>query len=259
MNILRSRKGIICDMDGVIYHGNRLLPGVHEFVDWLYRENKHFLFLTNNSGKTPLELRQKLLGMGLDIGEEHFYTSGLATANFIAKQSPNAKVYVIGEPGLYNAIYEKGLTINDVDPDYVVIGETANYTYDNICRAVHHVLNGAKLIGTNPDITGPSEQGIIPACRALVSPIEMSTGKQAYYIGKPNALMMRTGLQLLGVHSADAVMIGDRMDTDIIAGIETGMDTVLVLSGVTSKEDIEMYPYRPRLVLGGLGDIPDKK
>lgn len=259
MDILRSRKGIICDMDGVIYHGNRLLPGVHEFVDWLYRENKHFLFLTNNSGKTPLELRQKLLGMGLDIGEEHFYTSGLATANFIAKQSPNAKVYVIGEPGLYNAIYEKGLTINDVDPDYVVIGETANYTYDNICRAVHHVLNGAKLIGTNPDITGPSEQGIIPACRALVSPIEMSTGKQAYYIGKPNALMMRTGLQLLGVHSADAVMIGDRMDTDIIAGIETGMDTVLVLSGVTSKEDIEMYPYRPRLVLGGLGDIPDKK
>ena len=259
MNILRSRKGIICDMDGVIYHGNRLLPGVHEFVDWLYRENKHFLFLTNNSGKTPLELRQKLLGMGLDIGEEHFYTSGLATANFIAKQSPNAKVYVIGEPGLYNAIYEKGLTINDVDPDYVVIGETANYTYDNICRAVHHVLNGAKLIGTNPDITGPSEQGIIPACRALVSPIEMSTGKQAYYIGKPNALMMRTGLQLLGVHSADAIMIGDRMDTDIIAGIETGMDTVLVLSGVTSKEDIEMYPYRPRLVLGGLGDIPDKK
>ena len=259
MDILRSRKGIICDMDGVIYHGNRLLPGVHEFVDWLYRENKHFLFLTNNSGKTPLELRQKLLGMGLDIGEEHFYTSGLATANFIAKQSPNAKVYVIGEPGLYNAIYEKGLTINDVDPDYVVIGETANYTYDNICRAVHHVLNGAKLIGTNPDITGPSEQGIIPACRALVSPIEMSTGKQAYYIGKPNALMMRTGLQLLGVHSADAVMIGDRMDTDIIAGIETGMDTVLVLSGVTSKEDIEMYPYRPRLVLGGLGDIPDEK
>ena len=259
MDILRSRKGIICDMDGVIYHGNRLLPGVHEFVDWLYRENKHFLFLTNNSGKTPLELRQKLLGMGLDIGEEHFYTSGLATANFIAKQSPNAKVYVIGEPGLYNAIYEKGLTINDVDPDYVVIGETANYTYDNICRAVHHVLNGAKLIGTNPDITGPSEQGIIPACRALVSPIEMSTGKQAYYIGKPNALMMRTGLQLLGVHSADAIMIGDRMDTDIIAGIETGMDTVLVLSGVTSKEDIEMYPYRPRLVLGGLGDIPDKK
>lgn len=245
-------------MDGVIYHGNRLLPGVHEFVDWLYRENKHFLFLTNNSGKTPLELRQKLLGMGLDIGEEHFYTSGLATANFIAKQSPNAKVYVIGEPGLYNAIYEKGLTINDVDPDYVVIGETANYTYDNICRAVHHVLNGAKLIGTNPDITGPSENGIIPACRALVSPIEMSTGKQAYYIGKPNSLMMRTGLQLLGVHSADAVMIGDRMDTDIIAGIETGMDTVLVLSGVTSTEDIEMYPYRPRLVLGGIGDIPDK-
>ncbi|MBR2479532.1 MAG: HAD family hydrolase [Clostridia bacterium] len=258
MDILRSKKGIICDMDGVIYHGNRLLPGVHEFVDWLYRENKHFLFLTNNSGKTPLELRQKLLGMGLDIGEEHFYTSGLATANFIAKQSPNAKVYVIGEPGLYNAIYEKGLTINDVDPDYVVIGETANYTYDNICRAVHHVLNGAKLIGTNPDITGPSENGIIPACRALVSPIEMSTGKQAYYIGKPNSLMMRTGLQLLGVHSADAVMIGDRMDTDIIAGIETGMDTVLVLSGVTSTEDIEMYPYRPRLVLGGIGDIPDK-
>ncbi len=258
MEKLRSKKGIICDMDGVVYHGNILLPGVQDFVDWLYRENKHFLFLTNNSGKTPKELRQKLLAMGLDIGEEHFYTSALATASFIAKQSPGASVYVIGEPGLYNALYQKGLTINDTSPDYVVIGEMANYTYDTIRRAVHHVMNGAKLIGTNPDVTGPSETGIIPACRALVSPVEMSTGKQAYFIGKPNALMMRTGLEILGVHSGDAVMIGDRMDTDIIAGIESGMDTALVLSGVTSREDINLYPYRPRLVLNGLCDIPEK-
>lgn len=258
MENLRKKKGFICDMDGVIYHGNQILPGVKEFVEWLYRENKQFLFLTNNSGKTPMELSQKLKNMGLEVDESHFYTSALATAKFLSKQSPNCKVYVIGEPGLYSALYNEGITISETDPDYVVVGEVFNYNYESVCKAVNLVRKGAKLIGTNSDVTGPTDNGnIIPACRALISPIEMATGKEAYFVGKPNPLMMRTGLNMLGVHSNEAVMIGDRMDTDIVVGIEGGLDTVLVLSGVTSKEDIDHYAYRPRLVLSGVGEIPD--
>ncbi len=258
MENLRNKKGFICDMDGVIYHGNQILPGVKEFVEWLYRENKQFLFLTNNSGKTPMELSQKLKNMGLEVDESHFYTSALATAKFLSKQSPNCKVYVIGEPGLYSALYNEGITISETDPDYVVVGEVFNYNYESVCKAVNLVRKGAKLIGTNSDVTGPTDNGnIIPACRALISPIEMATGKEAYFVGKPNPLMMRTGLNMLGVHSNEAVMIGDRMDTDIVVGIEGGLDTVLVLSGVTSKEDIDHYAYRPRLVLSGVGEIPD--
>ena len=258
MENLRNKKGFICDMDGVIYHGNQILPGVKEFVEWLYRENKQFLFLTNNSGKTPLELSQKLKNMGLEVDESHFYTSALATAKFLSKQSPNCKVYVIGEPGLYSALYNEGITISETDPDYVVVGEVFNYNYESVCKAVNLVLKGAKLIGTNSDVTGPTDNGnIIPACRALISPIEMATGKEAYFVGKPNPLMMRTGLNMLGVHSSEAVMIGDRMDTDIIVGIEGGLDTVLVLSGVTTEADIAHYAYRPRLVLSGVGEIPD--
>ncbi len=256
METLRSKKGFICDMDGVIYHGNRLLPGVKEFVDWLYREEKQFLFLTNASGKTPKELQQKLWRMGLDVDESHFYTSALATAKFLSRQHPGCTAYVVGDPGLYNALHDAGIMINDVDPDYVIIGETVNYNFDTICRAMHHVTNGAKLIGTNTDLTGPSENGIFPACRALVAPVEITTGVNAYYVGKPNPLMMRTGLRMLGVHSDEAVMIGDRMDTDIIAGIESGLDTVLVLSGVTNRENMKLYPYRPRIILDGVGDIP---
>ena len=256
MESLRSKKGFLCDMDGVIYKGNQLLPGVREFVEWLYQENKQFLFLTNGSGKTPRELQQKLARMGLEVAENHFYTSALATAKFLSHQSPGCSAYVIGEPGLFNALHDANITFNDVDPDYVVIGETINYNYSLICRAMNHVLNGAKLIGTNTDLTGPSESGIIPACRALVAPVEITTGKSAYYVGKPNPLMMRTGLQILVIHSGETAMIGDRMDTDIIAGIESGLDPVLVLSGVTSREQIEQYPYRPRLILEGVGDIP---
>lgn len=256
MEKLLAKKGFICDMDGVIYHGDKLLPGVTEFVDWLYRNNKKFLFLTNASNRSQKELHLKLLRMGLDVDEDHFYTSALATAKFISNQSPGCSAYVIGEPGLFNALYDCGITINDIDPEYVIVGETNKYNFDCITRAMHHVNNGAKLIGTNPDITGPSENGLIPACRALVAPIEATTGKQAYFVGKPNPLMMRTGLRMLGVHSEEAAMIGDRMDTDVIAGIESGLDTVLVLSGVTSRNAIGNFPYRPRLVLDGVGDIP---
>jgi len=250
-----SKRGYICDMDGVIYKGDMLLPGVREFVEWLHVNNKKFLFLTNASERSPLELRQKLLRMGLDIEEEHFYTSALATAKFLASQAPGCTAYIIGAPGLQNALHDVGIGQNDVDPDYVVIGETRNYTYDAILRATTHVLSGAKLIGTNPDITGPGEDGLIPACKALVAPVEIATGHGAYFIGKPNPLMMRTGLRMLGVHSEEAVMIGDRMDTDIIAGIETGIETVLVLSGVTRRKDLSRFPYGPTYILQGVGNI----
>lgn len=257
MEILRSKKGFICDMDGVIYHGNKLLPGVKEFVDWLYREEKNFLFLTNSSERSPKELQIKLARMGLEADESHFYTSALATAKFISSQAPGCSAYVIGGAGLVTALHDAGITMNDVDPDYVIIGEGNTYNYENILKAVKLVMRGAKLIGTNSDLTGPAEDGIIPACRAMISPIEMATGQKAYFVGKPNPLMMRTGLRILGVHSEDAVMIGDRMDTDIVAGIETGLDTVLVLSGVTDQNEIKKFPYRPRLVLNGVGDIPE--
>ena len=235
MEALRAKRGFICDMDGVIYHGDRLLPGVREFVDWLYNNDKKFLFLTNNSSKTPLELKLKLKNMGLDVDETHFYTSALATAKFVSQQSPQCSAYVIGDSGLIGALYQEGIAITDKDPDYVIVGESSTYNYQTVNKAVSLVLGGAKLIGTNSDLTGPTTTGIAPACRALISPIEMATGKKAYFIGKPNPLMMRTGLRMLDIHSDEAAMIGDRMDTDIVAGIETGLDTVLVLTGVTSR------------------------
>ena len=252
-----EKKGFICDMDGVIYHGNQILPGVAAFIDWLHRENKEYLFLTNNSGYTPKELQQKLARMGLDVPEEHFYTSALATAAFLKKQAPGCSVYAIGEAGLLNALYDAGITMNDVNPDYVVIGEGKGYSLDTLTKATNLVLKGAKLIGANSDLTGPIENGIMPACRALVAPIELATGKQAYYCGKPNPLMMRTGLDILGCHSAEAVMVGDRMDTDVISGMESGMSTVLVLSGVSTRETIDTFAYRPSIVLDGVGSIVD--
>ena len=250
-----EKKGFLCDMDGVIYHGNMILPGVAEFIDWLYKENKKFLFLTNNSGYTPRELQQKLARMGLDVSEDHFYTSALATASFLKDQAPGCSVYAIGEAGLLNALYDAGITMNDVDPDYVVIGEGKSYSLDTLTKATNFVVNGAKLIGANSDLSGPIENGIAPACRALVAPIEMASGKQAYFCGKPNPLMMRTGLRLLGCHSGEAVMVGDRMDTDVISGMESGMSTVLVLSGVSTPDTLNTYAYRPSAVLDGVGDI----
>lgn len=250
-----EKKGFICDMDGVIYHGNKVLPGVSEFVQWLHEEKKEYLFLTNNSGYTPKELQQKLARMGLDVSEDHFYTSALATAAFLKNQAPGCSAYVIGEAGLYNALYEAGITMNDVNPDYVVLGEGKSYSLDTITKATNLVLNGAKLIGANSDVSGPIENGISPACGALVAPIEIATGKKAYFCGKPNPLMMRSGLRLLGCHSGEAVIVGDRMDTDIVAGTESGVSTVLVLSGVSTMETLKTYAYQPTVVLNGVGEI----
>ncbi len=251
----RNKKGFICDMDGVIYHGNKILPGVADFIHWLHEEKKEYLFLTNNSGFTPRELQQKLKRMGLEVSEEHFYTSALATAAFLKEQAPGCSVYAIGEAGLFNALYDAGITMNDVNPDYVVVGEGKAYSLETLTKATNLVLKGAKLIGANSDVSGPIENGIAPACGALVSPIEMATGKKAYFCGKPNPLMMRTGLKILGCHSAEAVMVGDRMDTDVISGLESGMTTVLVLSGVSTLATLGTYGYRPSVVLDGVGDI----
>ena len=255
MHEVLNKKGFICDMDGVIYHGNKLIPGVDRFVNWLSENEKKFLFLTNSSERSPRELAQKLGRMGLSVSEDHFYTSALATASFLKSQCPGGSVYVIGEPGLVNALYEAGFSFNDVNPDYVVFGETRSLNYERIEIAVKLVQNGAKLIGTNSDLTCPTERGIIPACRALVSPIELTTGKSAYFVGKPNPLMMRHGLKKLACRREDACIIGDRMDTDIIAGIESELDTVLVLTGVSSLETINLFPYRPRFILDCVGDI----
>lgn len=254
---LRNKKAFICDMDGVIYHGNKLLNGVISFVDWLIDENKEYIFLTNSSERSPAELCQKLQRLGLEVPKERFYTSALATASFLQSQAPGGSAYVIGEAGLTNALYDAGFSMNDVNPDYVIVGESRTYNIEKIEKAVHLVLNGAKLIGTNPDLTGPSEKGIVPATRALISPIELSTGRQAYYVGKPNPLMMRTARKRLGCSSEETAIIGDRMDTDIIAGIESGMDTVLVLSGVTTEETMANFPYRPSYIFGGVGDMVD--
>ncbi|MDO4492992.1 MAG: HAD-IIA family hydrolase [Clostridia bacterium] len=244
-------------MDGVLYHGNRLLPGALEFIRWLQENNKQYLFLTNNSSLTPRELHQKLERLGAHVPEEHFYTSALATARFLKQQAPGCSAFVIGEAGLLNALYDAGITMNDVNPEYVVVGEGRNYSLESLTKAVNLVCGGAKLIGANSDVSGNIEHGIAPACRALIAPIEMATGKQAYFCGKPNPLMMRTGLRLLGCHTEDAVIIGDRMDTDIVCGTESGIDTVLVLSGVSDMDTVNTYAYQPTAILEGVGRIPE--
>jgi len=255
--VIRGKKAFIIDMDGVIYHGNQLLKGALEFVEWLNRNDKAFLFLTNSSERSPLELAQKLARLGVMVDPEHFYTSALATASFLASQHPGGSVYVIGEPGLIQALYEAGFTMNNVNPDYVVVGEGRGYSLEALERAVKLVREGARLIGTNPDITGPVEGGgIVPACGALVAPIELSTGTKAYFVGKPNPLMMRHGLKRLRASREETAIIGDRMDTDIVAGVESEIETILVLSGVTSPQDITRFPYRPKHTLAGIFEIP---
>ena len=252
---LRKKQGFIVDMDGVLYHGSRLLPGVTEFVAWLRSQKKNFVFLTNSSERSPRELTQKLGRMGIEVGEEHFYTSALATASFLDSQCPRGSAYVIGETGLSNALYAVGYAMNDVNPDYVVVGETRAYNYDKITHAIRLVLGGAKLIGTNPDVTGPAEGGLVPATGALMAPIELATGSQAYYIGKPNPLIMRHALKKLGCTREETAIVGDRMDTDILAGIEAEIETVLVLSGVTAEADLKRFGYRPDHLFKGVGEI----
>jgi NagD protein len=252
---IKTKTGFICDMDGVLYKGNVLLPGARQFVEWLTAAGKKYLFLTNSSARSPRELSEKLGRMGLEVSPQQFYTSAMATASFLVSQCPGGSCYVIGEPGLIHALYEAGFSMDDVSPDYVVVGETAGYNYDRITHAVRLVRKGARLIGTNTDLTGPVDGDIVPATGSLMTPIELASGRRAYYTGKPNPLMMRIALQKLRCRREETIIIGDRMDTDVIAGIEAQIDTILVLSGVTSEADLSQFAYRPRYLYPSIGAV----
>jgi NagD protein len=248
-------KSYIVDMDGVILAGNRLISGAEGFIGRLISRGSRFLILTNNPVYTPLDLQHRLQTLGLDIPVESFYTSAMATASFLDSQRPKGTAYAIGESGLTSALHEIGYILTEHDPDYVVLGETTAYSYDKITTAVRLVAAGARFIATNPDVSGPGKGGLEPACGAMAALIQAATGVMPYFIGKPNPLMMRTALRYLDEHSENTIMVGDRMDTDIVSGIESGMETILVLTGVTKREDVERFPYRPTHILPSVAEI----
>ncbi len=248
-------KHFITDMDGVLVKGSQLIPGADRLIARLQEQGREYLILTNNSLYTPRDLAHRLLKTGLQIPVERLFTSAMATADFLHSQRPEGTAFVVGESGLTEAIHNVDYVITDLDPDYVVLGETGLYHYETITKAVRLIDAGARFIATNPDVSGPSEGGIVPGCGAMAALIEKATGKAPFYVGKPNPFMMRSALNYLDVHSEDTVMIGDRMDTDMVAGVESGMRTILVLTGVTRREDVERYPYRPTWVLDSVADI----
>ncbi len=252
---MESPKNYLIDMDGVLVRGGTPIPGADQFLARLRARNAQYLVLTNNSRYTPGDLAHRLHGMGLEVPAEAIFTSAMATARFLQSQRPNGTAYVIGDSGLTWALYSVGYVITDRDPDYVVLGEAATYSLEAFTQAVRLIGDGARFIATNPDPNGPGEGGIVPACGAIAALIEKASGVSAFFVGKPNPLMMRMALKYLGVHSEDTVMVGDRMDTDIIAGVQTGMETILVLSGVTRRGDVDRYPYRPTRILDSVADI----
>jgi NagD protein len=248
-------KNYITDMDGVLARGASLIPGAAEFIRKLREHGVEYLVLTNNPLYTPRDLAHRLNSNGLEIPAERLFTSAMATARFLHSQRPNGTAYVIGESGLTEAIHDVGYVITDIAPEYVVLGETHTYNIMQITKAIRLIADGARFIATNPDASGPSERGIVPACGAMAALIEKASGRAPFFVGKPNPLMMRTALNYLGVHSEDTIMVGDRMDTDIVAGVESGMETILVLSGVTSQEMVEDFPYRPTHIFDSVADI----
>ena len=248
-------RAVIMDMDGVIIHGDRLIPGAQEKIRSFEERSLKYLILTNNSTYTTRDLAARLSFMGLDVPADSLYTSALATARFLQAQNPHGSAYVVGEAGLTTAMHEVGYTLTEHDPDYVVIGETTAYSFGRIAKAVQIVAAGTRLIATNPDPVGPGMGGIMPATGALAALISRASGVDAYFVGKPNPLMLRTALRALGVHSEEAIMVGDRMDTDIVMGVESGMETALVLTGVTRREDVERFPYQPSRILESIADL----
>jgi NagD protein len=248
-------KNYMIDMDGVLVKGPQPIPGAEQVVSKLIVSGTEFLVLTNNSMYTPSDLSHRLNTIGLTIPPERIYTSAMATARFMQLQLPGGKAFVIGESGLTEAIHNVGYVVTDVEPDYMVLGETFSYSFSLISKAVRLVLAGARFLATNPDPSGPTDSGLVPACGAMAALIEKASGKSPFFVGKPNPFMMRSALNYLGVHSVDTVIIGDRMDTDIVAGIESGMETVLVLSGVTRREQVQEFPYRPVRVLESIADL----
>ncbi len=249
------KKNFLIDMDGVLVHGSKMIPGADKFIESLRAENRKFAILTNNSKYTTRDLAHRLKQSGLDISEDNIFTSAIATAEFLNNQRPNGTAFVIGEVGLTEAIHSQGFIQTSFHPDFVVLGETYSYNLDQITKATQLISEGARFIATNPDPSGPSESGIVPATGAMAALIEKVTGKSAFFVGKPNPLMMRTALNHFDMHSEDTYMVGDRMDTDVLAGISAGMETILVLSGSTKLEDIDKYPYHPKMVYESVAGI----
>lgn len=251
-------KSIISDMDGVIYRGKQLIPGAQDFVRRLLESKTPFLFLTNNAEQTPLDLKLKLESLGIHgLSEDNFITAAMATAMFLKAQTrkPNPTAYVVGGGGLINELYNVGFSISESNPDYVIVAKSMTFGYEQLKKAVRLIDNGAKFIGTNPDMIDPVEGGLEPAAGTFLAAISAATGKKPYIVGKPNSLMMMLAARKLGSHPEECVMVGDRMDTDIVGGMEAGMTTVLVLSGVTTPQIMEQFPYRPDHVLNNVGEI----
>ncbi|HST82437.1 MAG TPA: HAD-IIA family hydrolase [Kineosporiaceae bacterium] len=247
----------LTDMDGVLVHEGRALPGAVDFLDRLRERERPFLVLTNNSIFTARDLRARLLSSGLDVPESSIWTSALATAQFLADQMPNGTAYVIGEAGLTTALHAVGYVLTDLAPDFVVLGETRTYSFEAITRAIRLIEGGARFIATNPDPTGPSAEGPLPACGAVAALITRATGREPYIVGKPNPMMFRSALNAIDAHSETTAMIGDRMDTDVVAGMEAGLETFLVLTGSTALDDVQRYPFRPSHIMNSIADLVD--
>ncbi|MFC0267025.1 HAD-IIA family hydrolase [Kushneria aurantia] len=247
----------LTDMDGVLIHENRAIPGAAELIHQWREQGKPFLVLTNNSTYTPRDLSARLARSGIEVPEDQLWTSALATASFLADQSPGGSAFVIGEAGLTTAMHEAGFIMTDADPEYVVLGETRTYSFEAITRAIRLINGGARFIATNPDVTSPSPEGVLPATGAVAALITSATKREPYVVGKPNPMMFRSALNKLGAHSLRTGMIGDRMDTDVVAGIEAGLHTVLVLTGISDQKEIERYPFRPKETLKSVADLLD--
>ena len=245
----------LTDMDGVLVHEGEALPGAADFLQRLVEKQRRFLVLTNNSIFTPRDLAARLARTGLHVPEESIWTSALATADFLATQLPGGSAYVIGEAGMTTALHEVGYTLTDTDPDYVVLGETRTYSFEAITRAIRLIGRGARFIATNPDVTGPSPEGPLPATGSVAAMITRATGAEPYFVGKPNPMMFRSAMNRIEAHSESTIMVGDRMDTDVVAGIEAGLETVLVLSGSTAASDVARFPFRPSRILDSIADV----
>ncbi|GAA3598988.1 HAD-IIA family hydrolase [Klugiella xanthotipulae] len=245
----------LTDMDGVLVHENHAIPGARELIEQWKDQGNPFLVLTNNSIFTARDLSARLKASGLDVPEESIWTSALATAAFLKSQQPGGTAFVIGEAGILTALHEAGFVMTETNPDFVVVGETRNYSFEAITKAIRLINDGARFISTNPDATGPSKDGPLPATGAISALITKATGKEPYVVGKPNPMMFRSALNRIGAHSENTAMIGDRMDTDIVAGIEAGLHTILVMTGISDEDEIKKYPFRPDEILGSVADL----
>jgi NagD protein len=245
----------LMDMDGVLVHEQHMIPGADRFLSLLRERELPFLVLTNNSLFTRRDLSARLRSSGLDVPENAIWTSALATARFLADQRPGGSAFAIGEVGLTTALHAAGYTLTEQDPDYVVVGETRTYSFSRITEAIRHIVAGARFIATNPDPSGPSTDGPLPATGSLAALISSASGATPYYVGKPNPLMMRTALNAINAHSESTAMIGDSMKTDIVSGLEAGLETTLVLTGVTSPEDVDRFTYRPSRIVNSIADL----